>query len=221
MLKIVVFDGGYGGELFADRLEEELPIVKVIRVIDWRNADKFLKNSHTARRAAMNALRPYIGRVDLIVFANHLLSATSLKFFQRKYKNQKFLGFSLPQPTTFLNRPTVILTTKALTRTISYYNYLFRLKRTTNTICLDAWSNLIDDGELTEQIVFREFQNFYERYKYRPQEVILICSQFNDAIKDLKKVLGQNIKIHDSYQDAITNIGKILRIRGGITERRH
>ena len=214
MLKIVVFDGGYGGELFADKLEEELPIVKVIRVIDWRNADEFLKSPRAARRAAMNALKPYIGRVDLIVFANHLLSATSLKFFRRKYKNQKFLGFSLPQPATFLNRPTVILTTKALTHTISYYNYLFRLKRTTSTLCLDTWSSLIDDGELTEQMVFREFQNFYERYKYRPQEVILICGQFNDVVMDLKKVLGQNIKIHDSYQNTITNIGKTLRIRG-------
>ena len=40
MLKVVVFDSGYGGELFADYLEEELPLVDIVRVIDWRNADK-------------------------------------------------------------------------------------------------------------------------------------------------------------------------------------
>ena len=34
MLKIVVFDGGYGGEFFADKLKEELPVVEIIRVID-------------------------------------------------------------------------------------------------------------------------------------------------------------------------------------------
>ena len=40
MLKIVVLDSGFGGELFADKLNDQLSIVEVIRVIDWRNANK-------------------------------------------------------------------------------------------------------------------------------------------------------------------------------------
>lgn len=220
MLKIVVFDSGFGEELFADKLEEELPVVEVIRVIDWRNADQLLKSPRTARHTAMVALKPYIGRVNLIVFANHLLSTTSLSFFRRKYKNQKFLGLELPRPSTFLNRPTVVLTTKALSHTFGYHNYLFKLKRDIKTICLDSWPALIDDGELTEPMIFDAFQNFYKIHHYYPEEIILACSQFNDIIMNLRNVLGQNLKIHDSYQDALTAIGKTLRIRGGTSKRK-
>ena len=129
MLKIVVFDSGYGGELFADKLEETFPVLEVIRVIDWRNADEFLKNKKRARREALDALRPYIGRVDLIVLANYYLSVTSLKYFSHKFKNQEFLGLKLPEPDTFIRRPTAIFATKALTKTVNYHNYLFRAYR--------------------------------------------------------------------------------------------
>ncbi|MDO4987080.1 MAG: hypothetical protein Q4E46_02065, partial [Candidatus Saccharibacteria bacterium] len=95
MLKIVIFDSGYGGENFADRLESELPTTEIIRVIDWRSADIILANSKRARILAEKALRPFIGKVDLIIVANYLVSATSLKYFRRKYKDQKFIGFTL------------------------------------------------------------------------------------------------------------------------------
>ena len=96
MLKIVVYDGGYGGELFADQLEEELSVAEIIRVIDWRNADQLLCSPKKARKTAMRALDPYIGQVDLIVLANYFLTATSLKYFTRKFKSQQFVGLKLP-----------------------------------------------------------------------------------------------------------------------------
>lgn len=215
MLKVVVFDGGYGGEIFADKLESELPIIKVIRVIDWRHADQFLKNSRSAREAAREALRPYIGRVDLIIFANYFLSVTSLKFFQRKFKNQAFLGLKLPRPTTFVSRPTLALTTKALARTISFYSYKFSLKRHIDTLCLDHWVGLVDDGELTSNMVYREIEQFRRTHHYRPREVLLICSQFSDIIAELKENLGSNLRIYDSFADTISDTCKLLKIRGG------
>ncbi len=36
--KVVVFDCGIGGELFADYIENELAIIDVVRVIDWRHS---------------------------------------------------------------------------------------------------------------------------------------------------------------------------------------
>ena len=136
MFKVVVFDGGYGGELFADRLKEELPIIEVIRVIDWRNADRLLYSAKSARKVAKEALLPYIGRVDLIILANHLLTLTSLKYFERKFKEQKFIGFNLKMPNDLSNADALILTTRAVSKTINYYNYLFRLKRNSKTLVL-------------------------------------------------------------------------------------
>lgn len=215
MLKIAVFDSGYGGDLFADRLEEELPIVNVIRVIDWRNAEIFLKNPRAARKQAMETLRPYIKRVDLIIFANYLLTTTSLKYFQRKYKDQKFCGLKLPRLDSSFTRPTVTLTTKALAKTINYHNYLFRAKRKIDTICLDTWPALIDDGELTEDDVKTEFKNFFLKYNYKPSEVIIACSQFNDIIPAIKNSISKNIKIYDGYDETITDVCKLLKIKGG------
>lgn len=221
MLKIVVFDSGYGGELFADRLEETFPLADIIRVIDWRNAEEYLKTPRKARREAEDALRPYIGRVDLIILANYFLTATSLKHFTKKYQNQKFLGLKLPEPDTFIKRPTAILTTKTMVRTINYYNYLFRLKRKTTTICLDHWLPQIDDGELTDATITREFARFCQKHRYHPEEIILACSHFNDLIPTLREKIGRNLKIHDGFDEAIRQTGKILKIRGGITNRKH
>ncbi len=157
MLKIVVFDGGYGGELFADLLEDKLGVIaEIIRVIDWRNAKAILENPKRARKCAEEALRQYIGSADLIFFASHLLSLTSLKYFRRRYKNQKFLGLKLPKNSSRTAKPALILTTRALTRTPTFYNYLFHFKTNKKVVTLDSWPALIDDGELTPASIFAE-----------------------------------------------------------------
>lgn len=217
MLKIVVFDSGYGGEFFADCLAEELPIVEILRVINWREADKILSNSRTARKVAMDSLRPYIGKVDLIIFANYLLSLTSLKYFQRKFKNQKFLGLSLKEPDTFIRRDTLILSTKAVTKTMGYGNFVFRLKRDVKTLNLDSWPAKIDDGELDFVEIRQTLNKFLIDFpKFKPSEVILASSQFNDIKTELKKFFGQNLRIYDGFEETIRKTSKVLNIRGRV-----
>lgn len=221
MLKIVVFDGGYGGELFADYLQESLPILDVIRVIDWRNADKLLFKYKDARKVAESALRPYINKVDLIVFANHFLAITSLKYFNRKYKSQKFIGLNLKRPNnSFTQKDTLILTTKAVARTINFHNYIFRLKRKTKTLTLDSWPAKIDDGELNKVEISKTLSNFFLKENIYPKEIILACSQFNDIKAELKSYFGGNIKIHDSFEDTLRLLCKTLKIRGGIGKKK-
>lgn len=215
MLKVVVFDGGYGGEFFADQLEEELPILEVIRVIDWRNAEQIIASPRQARKIAKTALQPYIGKVDLIIFANHLLTLTSLKHFCRKYKNQKFIGLQLKKPDTFVQRDTLILTTKAVAKTINYHNFIFQIKRKTKTLTLDSWPIKIDDGELSLTEIRNTLKALLPENYSQFKEVILACSQFNDIKAELKDFFGQNLKIHESFDDAIRQTCKILKIRGG------
>ena len=216
MLKVVIFDSGYGGEFFADKLKEEIPIIEIIRVIDWRNADHYLKNPRLARKCAEEALRPYFGRVDLIVLANHLLTITSLKYFRRRYKNQKFLGFKLKEPDSFIKRDVLILATKAITKTINYHNFCLRINRKIKTLALDSWPAKIDDGELTEDEIRVTILKLLLKDNFRPEEVILACSQFEDIKSELRATLGQSIKIYDSHDDTLRNICKILKIRGGL-----
>lgn len=216
MLKVVIFDSGYGGEFFADKLKEEMPIIEIIRVIDWRNADYYLKNPHSARKCAEEALRAYFGRVDLIVLANHLLTITSLKYFRRKYKNQKFLGFNLKEPDSFIKRDVLILTTRAVTKTIHYHNFCLRINRKIKTLALDSWPAKIDDGELAEDEIRVTISKLLLKGNFHPEEVVLACSQFEDIKSEIKTTLGQSIKIYDSYDDTLRDICKTLKIRGGL-----
>lgn len=216
MLKIAVFDGGYGGDFFAEWLKEEIPVVEIDRVIDWRNAEPILTSPREARKIATAALDKYINKVDLIVFANHLVTATSLQYFRRKYRNQKFVGFELAKPDRFVKRNVLILTTKALSRTLIYHNFVFHLKTKTKTLCLDDWPALIDDGELTEEDIVRTMHNFIEHENFQPEEIILACSQFQDIKPVLAKHFGKKVRIYDSYDATLRQICKTLRLRGSL-----
>lgn len=211
MLKIAVFDTGFGGELFADRLEETLPIVKVIRVIDWRNALKVEQHPREARKITEEALRPYIGTVDLIVIANYLISAVSLSHFRHKYPSQKFIGFTL-RPRRIAARPTLFLTTRATTKNLVYFTTSHKLKA--KTICLDRWPHLIDDGELTADNFKNDLQPAIDRINFSPNQVMLACGQFTDLLPEFRKFFGHNTRIVDSFSDTLEEVYKILRIPG-------
>ena len=214
MLKVVVYDNGYGGELFADKLESELPILNVIRVIDWRNRDAFQSSPKSARKIAESTLRPYFGNVDLIVFANYLIALTSLKYFCKKYKDQAFLGLHLTESSSVLKKNILILGTKTISHQLQYKSYLFHLKSKSFTICLDEWPNLIDDGELTMDTVHNKFEQSLPKKYPKPDGLILACSQFYDIKDELRNVFGKNIKIYDDFTTLTDGVVKKLKIRG-------
>lgn len=216
MLKIVVFDTRFGGEIFADKLTEVLGIVDVVRVIDWRNAEKAQCNKRFARRTAEEALRPYIGKVDLIVLTNYFLSLTSLKYFRRKYKHQKFVGIKFKYPESFVDRKAVILTTTGVKRTITFFNFVRRLKRETVVLEMNDWPRKIDDGSLTMKDIFCAVYDNRLVKEMRPNEVYILCSEFMDITNELREAFGHNIKIYSDFDDLVRRICKALKIRGGL-----
>ena len=209
--KVVIFDNGFGGELFADYLEEEVPVMEVIRVIDWRNSDKILRSPKEARKVAMAALRPYIGKVDLIVFANYLISVTSLKYFQRKFKKQKFVGFTLRKPNKAKAQRALILTTSALHKTLNYHIFVKQMRLKIKTVDCDEWVELVDDGELTEQMIYKRLVEVKE---FRPNVIMLGCTQFVDIKSSLVKIFGPTTAIDDQYGVMTKKVCKVIGLRG-------
>ncbi len=222
MLKIAILDCGYGGEFLADRFEEEVGVVEVIRVIDWRHSEQYLTKPKTARALANAALRPYVGTVDLIVIANHLLSATSLNYFKRKYPEQKFVGLRLKQPECFTRKQILVLATKALTKTMTYHGFLFALKNhRVKTMQIDAWPERIDEGELGSAEIEQSISQFMTKKRIMPEEVILANAQLEDIKPELRRIFGRKVKIHSSFDDAIREACKLLRIRGSVRKLKH
>lgn len=217
MLKVVVFDSGMGGECFAEKLQSYLPVLQIIKVIDWRHAAQYLRGGREARRCATRALRPYIGQVDLIIFANYYLTITNLKHFQRKFKTQLFTGLSLKLPDTFRPRPTIVMTTNAVAKTINYRNYAFRIRRPITTLCLDDWVDKIDEGEMNQDIVKMALDNYAKaNNKHHPDDIVIACAHFNDIVDSVRYACGKNVKIYDGFDDCYRNICHLLKIRGGL-----
>lgn len=218
MFKIVVFDSGYGGEMFADRLEEVLPIVKVVRVIDWRHAKELSHSIREARRVTEQALRPHIGKVNIIVFANQFLSLTSLRYFRRRFPDQTFLGLGLELPCR-PSRDVLILTTKGVSHSLGYYTYRHKLRSSTKTLALDTWPAKIDDGELSSTEIAQTFKTAALTADH-PRDIVLGCAQFRDIRTDLQNYFGRGIRIHDGFDDCIREICKTLKLRGGFGEKK-
>lgn len=215
MLKVVIFDSGYGGENIADQLAEEIPVIEIIRVIDWRHAKEIQSSAKDARYFAEEALRPYIGKVDLIIFANYLLSITSLKYFKRKYEKQKFLGLGLERPCSFVKKDTLILTTRAVAKTFTFRSFTFTLRNSPKILILEDWPARIDDGELPFDEIKKVIQQNLSIPDDSPVDIILACSQFIDIRSELEKTTKGNVQICDGTREVFSAIYKKLRLRGG------
>lgn len=220
MLKIVVFDGGFGGELFADKIENELPIVNVIRVIDWQHSEEISSSRKKARRATEEALLPYIGTVDLIILANHLLSATSLKYFRRKYHNQAFLGVALPNIKDASSRQMVVLTTTEMKKTMSYLGYSMHLPGSAITITMDDLPEKLDQGTINGREIVKYLDHKMIKLNAPPKTFILVCTHFCAIKRNLRNAYGYNIKIYDGFDETIKATCKILKIRGGLGKKK-
>lgn len=217
MRKVVIIDSGYGGEFLADRFDEEIGVVEVIRVIDWRHSEQYLNKPKTARELATKVLRPYIGKVDLIVFANYLLSATSLSYFRHKYPEQQFIGLGLKQPEYFTRKQVLVLATKALTKTMAYHGFIFTLKKhKVKTMLIDRWPELIDEGELDFTDVEQSVAEFIKARHITPDAIVLANSQLEDIKPELKRFFGRKVKIYSGFDDALREACKLLRIRGSV-----
>ncbi len=94
MLKVVVFDSGWGGELVADFLMEELTTVEVVRAIDWTHAPYCGKSVDEICALAEAVLARHIGEADVIVLGGYAVSL-ALDFLREKYPGQKFVGMGI------------------------------------------------------------------------------------------------------------------------------
>lgn len=162
MLKIVVFDGGWGGENVANFLDQELGIVEVIRVIDWANAPYETKTSEQIIELVEENLRSYIGRADAIVLAGYSVSE-ALPSLRQKYPKQRFVGMGLDYVRILRSRyypsNTVILANAGVQKSQLCQECGARLKDAT-LILPDCrgWEELANEDLLTPEILKAELK---------------------------------------------------------------
>lgn len=213
MLKIVVFDSGWGGELIADYIEEELAVVEVIRVIDWQNAPYANKNQQEILRKVEASLLSYIGRADLIVLGGFVFRFL-IDVLAKRYPEQKFVTVDL-KPMSISLRAThrvMILADQKLKDTDFYYKIRQSLAMfdVVEPMC-NHWTEMIDEGTMTKTILRKELQPFIDK---RIDTVLILNTHFWDIEEDLEDVLGYQVRIIDQREALKKNICMALEFEG-------
>lgn len=219
MLKIVVFDSGWGGECFANYLEDELPIVEVIRVIDWRHAPYNRLEAEKVLECTEKALLPYIGTVDVIILASYEATISSLEYLKKKYPKQKFLGADLEILNEDNGTKFLILTTSFVKNSKFYALKKADLpEKNFDELVCDDWPQLIDDGELTKEMMKQKMAASRENYT---DAVVLGCTQFSDVQDDLAEIISwKQGRIIDEFALMLKNLCHVLALRGGDGKRK-
>lgn len=160
MLRIVVFDSGWGGELVARYLEQELEVVEVIRVIDWGHAPYSGRTESEICNLVIEQLTPYIDQVDLIVLGGYTVSLAK-NFLQRQFPNQRIVGMDIDFRKILRARRYPEYVAVLMNEVVSISDMRRRLQNdlTYSTIvipdCTD-WDNLIDKNLLSKKILRAE-----------------------------------------------------------------
>lgn len=156
--KIVVFDSGWGGELVADYLTQELGVVEVVRVIDWSHQ---VYNGVTLNiEAAAKCLAPYAGKVDLIVLAGYTVGMM-LWALRRLYPEQNFVAPTINYDKMLRARQypekVAVLMSDTLKKSTMFQELREKLPYSTLILpeCAN-WEDLIDSNLMTREVVRTE-----------------------------------------------------------------
>ena len=166
MLKVVVFDGGWGGQNVANYLAEELGVIEIEFVIDNNPYPYELLSLEEICTLAEKSLKPYLGKVDLIVLGGYM-SSLALDTLRDRHPSQRFVGMGIDYRLIYKTRrrpqTITIMGDKPLVRLPIWAELRNRLPEV-SLIAPDCsgWESLIDMGEMSPEIIKSELsKHFY------------------------------------------------------------
>lgn len=215
MLKVVVFDSGWGGEMFADYLEQELKVVEVVRVIDWRQGAYANYTQTEICEMTEKALENYFGRVEVIVLASYVVTVAGMEWLKKRHPEQKFVGFDL-ELSKYLKRikerrRVMLLTTELVRKSLGYAREKKRLEEKFELLeprC-EQWVKQVDDGEMTEAVARKELTG-----TGAVDVVLLYCTNFVDMRKIFERIYGWQVWVIDDFSRVFRNTCLALGLKG-------
>lgn len=165
MLKVIVFDGGWGGRNVANYLAEELGIVEVKCVIDNNPRPYELMDPEEICSLVEESLKPYLDKVDLIVLGGYM-SSIALDILQDRHPSQRFVGmgvdYRLIYSTKHRPRAITVMGDELLLRLPIWTELRDQLPEV-NLIAPDCsgWESLIDMGEMSSELIKTELGEYF------------------------------------------------------------
>jgi len=180
MNKIIVFDTGTGGKIFADHFRKELTNTEIIEVIDSANAPYGSRTPSEILTLTEQTLKPYINISALIVIACNTATAYTLSYLRTKYPDQLFVGTEpavKPAMKLTKNGKALILATPATVNSAHYQNLKSKYAKHITLYepnCTD-WAKKIDDKTLTKNDIVVTLAPYQS---YSPDAIILACTHY-------------------------------------------
>ena len=208
-MKILVFDSGWGGELFAKQLEQEIPVVDIVRMIDWQTGPYAKMGDQEILDHAINNISRVVGKFDLIVIASFTISAVALEALRDQFPEQQFMGFrpKAPKRLQKLNGGNVIVLASSIVRNTNEYKQAIRKMKNVTVIepeVADAWIERIDHDEIDCEEIIRELG------QYNPDAIVCFETVFSDIKQSVDKCFGWRTVFYDQLKEEIDGISHIL-----------
>lgn len=220
MLKIIVFDGGWGGEVVAQYLEQELKVAEVVRLIDWHGVPYEDKSEAEILQIAEENLQRYIGKVDLIVLAGYAVSLV-LPELQNRYPMQKFVGMGINYERILRARiyPERVAILAGKTVSESRWRQNLRENLVYSTLILpdcSGWEALINEDLLTKEVlrselawdfvIQRKAEKVRKKVTGKADKGLVKMAGEKDDVRNLKKISAEKQAIWAALQslDKIT-----------------
>lgn len=211
VVKIVIFDTGTGGRLFADYFGRVYPNIEIETVIDGDHSPYGDKSDAEIFKLTAAAISDYIGRVDAIVLACNTATAMAIDKLRTKYPNQIFIGFEPMVKTAAKLTKTgkvMVLATSATKRADRYK----RLKAQFPEIVIiepdcDAWAAQIDSGVLSQQNI----KNALEGQLEGVDVIILACTHYVAISEQIQRIAGPKVVIINPFKAVARYVANILK----------
>ncbi len=239
MLKVVVFDSGYGGDVVADYLSHELGIIEVVRVTE---ANLSLENGSLSEICHFSkaCLHSYAGKVDLIVLGGYVVSL-ALEFLKIEYPQQKFVSVGINYYRILNSRAfpdqIAIMADKALFEALVRKEVCQELPYSTIILpdC-SGWDRLIDEGQMSTEILRADLEPHFllrsnrrnllpssprelarppdETTLLKPDVVLLLNTHFWSIKSEFEELFGFRVRVLDFRQKLLHDTCRALNLLG-------
>jgi len=216
-MPIGVFDSGIGGLTVARSLFEQLPSENIIYLGDTARVPYGTKSKETIILYSIECLKFLLKKkVKLVVVACNTSSAFALSFLQ-KITKVPVIGVIIPGAETSVtvtkNNKIGVIGTPATIRSDAYKNQILKKNNKAKVFSKSCtlFVQLAEDGWTDNKIALLVAQEYLTEFKKSGIDTLILgCTHYPILKNTIKKVLGKNIKLVDSGEEAAKKVKDIL-----------
>ena len=214
---IGIFDSGIGGVTVLKEIIKILPYENYIYISDSKNNPYGdMKKEKIIKRC--DEITKYLieNKSKVIVIACNTASAIASEFLRKKYKNIPIIAIEPAYKMVYdhnYDKETLVMATKGTIES-EKFNLLYKKYNNHKTQLLECvgLAEIIEEGN-KEKIVKYLDENI-GKYKGKIENVVLGCTHYPLIEKEIKNILGKNVRIFNGAKNVAIHLKDVLEKDG-------